>query len=109
MREASIILPLNDNDGNGLLEVHNSLARALSEAFGGCTAVASSGYWYHEGRLYDEPGRVFTTAAEPTAVNNKMIAFLAKYYGEMAKQIAVYYRDFDGNVHIDDIVKAEAA
>lgn len=101
MREARIILPINDNNGNSLSFLHKSLAGELCRHFGGATATQSNGMWIADnGKLYDEPGIAYDIAMEPTRDNDAIMREIAVRFGRLAEQEAMYLRLADGQVDI---------
>ena len=108
MREACIILP-NELNANTEFkargpDVQKQLALELCTRFGGCTVIDSHGMWLDgQGNLYDEPGKMFVVAGNDTDSNNEAIKHVAHDFGRMMDQLAIYYRDFTGQVHIDDL------
>ena len=104
MREARIILPLYDNAGIDLQDVHRHLKTRLCAEFGGYTATPSMGGWIdNNGKLYEEPGIAYDVAvpeADITVIETlRDIAALA---GRRACQKAMYLRLPTGKVEILD-------
>ena len=110
MKEARIILPKADNNGQSLEFMHKSLATMLCKAFGGATATDSHGMWVSpEGKLYDEPGTAYDVAMEDTAENAATMREIAFRFGRLAKQEAMYLRYASGKVEIVDTSAEMAA
>jgi hypothetical protein len=105
--EAKIILPMRDNDGAPLEVIHEMLAKALCLGFGRCTITKGEGLWLDGGKFYQEEVAVFHVAGQ--ALASDRLADIARRFGSMAKQLAVYYVDFKGKVHIDDLPQASPA
>jgi len=100
MREATIILPVADNDGRDLTAVHETFARRLCVSFGGFTADKVSGGWIGPGnRLYRDNSIRYTVAMEPCQTNIDTARILAADACAAARQECVYYRDPEGRVH----------
>ena len=109
MREARIILPKLDNNGNDLAFAHVALARDLCQAFGGATACDTRGMWVgYDGTLYDEPGTAYDVAMDATEENARALRNLAVRYGHLCGQEAMYVRYACGKVEIVD-TRHEAA
>ena len=99
MREACIILPIADNEGNGLDNVHSELKRDLCAWFGGCTVTKGDGAWLNsQGKLYQEPVAIYTVAMEPSEANRFKLWDLARRLATDARQQAIYVRYADGSV-----------
>lgn len=102
MREARIILPVLDNNGQSLVHAHDYLKRQLCLLFGGYTATASYGGWIDQktGKLYEEQGTAYDIACEHTQENRAVLVGLAQMLIELAQQKAIYLRLPNGNVQI---------
>ena len=95
MREASIILP---HAGNR--QSHDLLHGLLLQHFGGYTAQAVIGAWRDPATaiVHNDQSTMFLIGADPTAANLALLHFIAKECGNMAGQICVYVKGFDGEV-----------
>lgn len=90
MKQSSIVLPNQDNQGFPLLDVHSALKAQLCATFGGFTATRADGGWQDEksGAIYCEPVTKYdiaNTDAKPDRLES-----IAVFYGHMAGQLAVY-------------------
>ncbi|MFT3671282.1 hypothetical protein [Aestuariivirga sp.] len=107
MQEAIIHLPMFDNDGKPIGAIHDWLKRELCKLFGGFTSHHATGGWIDptdEGKVYVEQVRRYIVAASPDfAERNEKLKALAYEAGLRARQVAVYWRDFNGTVSIDYI------
>lgn len=91
MKIVQINLPVNDNDGNSLLDVHSRISDALISAFGGYTAISGLGAWKSpEGKTYAEPVLIYQIAVEGTAFDYELTRELALHFAEKANQEAVF-------------------
>lgn len=100
MREASIILPLRDNNGARVDAAHLALQRELAESFGGFTYAPVNGAWLDSGRLYRDRSREYRVAADWNDGLRQRLRLLAESAGRKARQLAVYVRDDRGAVSI---------
>jgi hypothetical protein len=99
MREYSIVLPTHDNDGTCLATLHNRLKRELISQFDGYSATAQTGGWVNsEGELFEEPSIRYTVAVA-SARSEFNVKHIAKKYGILAGQQAMYVV-LDGTVEI---------
>ena len=106
MREARIILPINGKPGNEAAR-KSTLARLVS-AFGGATVTQGRGIWAdNSGNLHDEPGEVVDVACEDNAISRATLTALARTFGQMAHELAVYLRLPSGEVLILDTAAAD--
>jgi hypothetical protein len=103
MKEAKVILPHTDNDGRSLFDLHGELARTICQLFGGCTIADGRGCWLNGDKLFDETVAIFHVAAEDNETNNRALRHVARTYGALAKQLAVYVVDFSGNAAVIDL------
>lgn len=99
MREASFIIPCQDNAGEPLATVHDTIKQELADQFGGYTSHLTHGGWIDRGKLYDEKGVRYTVALDPEGWFPAAWHELAARYGELAGQIAVYVV-YDGEAEI---------
>jgi hypothetical protein len=100
MREYSIVLPTHDNDGISLATLHNSLKRELIDQFDGYSATAQTGGWLNaEGELFEEPSIRYTVCAQLWRDVFGLIKNIAKKYGILGNQQAMYVV-LDGTVEI---------
>lgn len=103
MREGKIILPNNDNGGKPLNAIQRGLTHELCKRFGGCTEIDGFGSWINgDGELIAEPVTVYTVAGE----DNEQLRDIAQAYGRTAAQQAIYWTDFDGLAHVDNLETA---
>ncbi|MBB4039094.1 hypothetical protein GGR34_000729 [Microvirga flocculans] len=109
MREARIIVPLKDNDGNDLTAVHTFAKHALCRKFGGFTATPISGGWMDDdGTFYEDHSIAYDIAMVPDRQDD-VLRDLVLELGVMARQLAMYCRYASGTVEIIDTSKALAA
>jgi len=100
MREHSIVLPTHDNDGTCLATLHTSLKRELIAQFDGYSATAQTGGWVNsEGELFEEPSIRYTVCVPLYRDAFVLIKHIAKKYGILAGQQAMYVV-LDGTVEI---------
>jgi hypothetical protein len=97
-------LPLNDNNGVELTEVHAKLKRAIVKIFNGCTVTTGQGLWEDKGKIYDEPVAIYEIAHWGAEYKIKQFMELVHEYGARANQLAVYCV-VDKHATIIDIVK----
>lgn len=119
MQEARIVLPLFDNHGNSLINVHGRLARALTNAFGGYTSFNGVGVEAGTtGDMEREPVAIYDVAMqiEPNTVTGApdmaqataVIRGIAVWAADLARQKHVYVRSPDGNVAVLDVAEETA-
>lgn len=111
MREARIILPLSDNNGVSLREVHARLENTLCLHFGGATVMPMRGIWRdpETGWMYAEEGLAYDVAMEPSPANDATLIDVARRIGADAGQLAMFVRTADGTVNIIDTREEVAA
>lgn len=103
MRETSFILPLTDNDGNGLAHVHAEVQEELLNAFGGFTMEDVQGVWRNdEGRRFVDASKRYTVAFDddPSRDNDYRFSLIAAQAGKRAKQECIYVRWSNGTVEL---------
>ena len=98
MKEARLILPLCDNDGAPLRELHARLRHNLATRFGGVTEILGHGCWIDNGRNYDEPVVIYEVAAPGGAADNRYLRELAQFLAVEGKQKCIYVRYPNGEV-----------
>ncbi len=105
MKEAKIILPQNDNDGNDLSAVHQKFGTALVEKFGGATVTFGLlGLWRDpEGKTVSEPVAEYLVAMNDDAQSREHLREIALRLGHEAKQKAIYIRHANGDVNFINI------
>lgn len=94
-------LPLEDNNGLQLDNVHTELQESLASTYGGFTMHHARGVWMNEGKLYNESVAVYTIAM--TVSEYFDFKRLALKTGEKARQEAVYMVDPLGKVDIFNV------
>jgi len=104
LNEAKIILPLFDNSGGSLQDLHRALADRLIKEFGGFTVYHSFGAGGDP--IVGEPVMVYIIGAEPNEANNQCLYSIASQLLEQARQQSIYICDFDSFGFLFD---AEAA
>ncbi len=96
MREARLILPERDNDGNSLTGVHEALQDRLCDAFGGFTLTYGKGGWKNDaGLLFREAVYIYDVAVKDAGAGLRQIAQDLRV---AARQEAVYLRLPTGDV-----------
>lgn len=113
MREASFIIPTQDNDGADLADVHAVIREELiAGGFGGFTVSPVQGFWRDEttGLTYSDNSLEYRLAADWTAQPRlaKRLFILAARFGVLARQEAVYVRDHTGEVWITTPAETKA-
>jgi len=100
MREATLILPLKDNDGADLSAIHAILRAELVQTFGGFSAAALDGAWMDEesGRIFLDNSTEYRIAAAWTDRERSKLERIATCYAREAGQLALYVRHGDGEV-----------
>lgn len=103
MREATITVPVNDNQGRPLSGyVTSRISKAILDEFGGFTAIPARGAWRNpaNGLTYTEPVEVYhiamTYAKTHAAAALERVAILIS---GIAGQASVYYTTPDGEAH----------
>ena len=95
MREAVIILPRVNAFATKYMR------HTLLDTFGGYTEHKATGAWRDpaDGRVYKDHNGVFTVGVDDvTGEHMPALRNIAMQAGEMAGQISVYLKGFDGNV-----------
>ncbi|CUA90891.1 DUF3574 domain-containing protein [Chelatococcus daeguensis] len=101
LHQASIIIPLHDNDGSDNAPVIERTIRSLIGAFGGATAWNAEGFWMNaEQRLYVEPVKVIVAAAPKTVEARSTLRGLAERLLDDTDQEAVFVSYPDGETEI---------
>ena len=107
MREALIICPRHDNEGNTLEGLRAMAVAALVTAFGGCTVQEAFGHWADAtGRVVSEPVWQLVTACVHSDDTADTLRSVAEMIGKLGRQWAVYVRLADGSVEIIDTAAA---
>lgn len=103
MKIVQINLPVNDNSGNSLLDIHSRMSDALLAAFGGFTALSGLGAWKSpSGTTFSEPVIIYQIAVNGTAFDYELTREIAMHFAEKANQEAVFIV-LDGVASILDI------
>lgn len=98
LREAKIILPVYDNDGDENNEVHKGLRRRLIDAFGGVTITEGEGAWCDgDGDVHE--AAISYVVAVPLGSGDQ-IRHIAQWAGRALKQKSVYLVQRTGVVEI---------
>jgi hypothetical protein len=115
IREARIILPVLDNEGQSVAAAHKHLRELLAKRFGGFTAISGHGGWVDTGgELVAEDVTIYDVAVDDENAE-KLGGYedqnLARSYADgilqaiariaciEARQVCVYYREpFTGQV-----------
>jgi hypothetical protein len=101
MRFASLTLPILDNNGNDLSDVHTCLQADIIDTFGGFTRTLANGGWRDDatGKIYCESVAVYAIAMnEDSLANDGKLTQLAKWHGAIAGQIAMCVQYASGDV-----------
>jgi hypothetical protein len=100
-REASLILPKADNQGEDLFIVHAMLRDSLLKAFGGFSQYEISGEWRDStsGITYDDASFKYVIAARWNEGLRERLFSIAREYCRAAEQETVYVCDDSGEVH----------
>lgn len=108
MREALIICPKNDNNGNPLPHIKRKAVRFLSDNFGGCTVREAEGAWVNPDTddVQEEPVWELTVACSDTDSVRSLLRSIAVEIGVQADQHSMYIRYPSGDVEIVEIQKA---
>jgi hypothetical protein len=104
MRIASFVLPIVDNDGQCVLDVHLRFAKQIVETFGGLTTAESAGRWFDQsGAEYVENGRMYFVAMADNAHNTDKWRAMCVDAGRSAKQLCVMVTLASGEVEFHDL------
>lgn len=108
MREAHIIVPLRDNDGIMLHDLHNTVQDVLTNEWGGWTSTICRGGWLApNGDKINENVVKYTTAMEDNLTNLMLLDTLAHVILVDGRQQRVYYVGPDREVHFHTAIEAE--
>lgn len=95
LHEAQIILPATTAGGDVRLN------EALVLAFGGVTLTEGSGSWRGpDGRVHSEAVHIYSVAVAKTTENGNRLLNLARQFGILLDQLAVYLKLPNGEVRI---------
>lgn len=102
MREALIALPASDNAGRDLSLARRAIEARILNLFGGFTRSALAfGQWRApDGKVYSDAMFGYTIAADCNLANQHALEALAREACAVCRQVAIYIRDFYGNVRI---------
>ena len=101
LREARIIFPHIDKDGNILPErIEYRFREWIIDKFGGCTVSYGDGYWRNpkNGKQYAETVSIVDIAAAPTLENMITLRDIATTFCKAGNQECVYLRHLTGIV-----------
>lgn len=100
MRNASIILPVRNNDGADLSALHAVLALELCNTFGGFTSSIVTGAWRDEtdGKVYQDESTLYRIAADWNPAQREELESIAARYCAEAEQVCVYVEHANGAV-----------
>jgi hypothetical protein len=96
MKVGQIILPLYDNNGNGLSIVHQALRADIRSMFGGYTTWDAEGSWLNEGKVINDSVTVYLIAMERQRAPE--LRKLASIYAREACQACVMIVTPNGDV-----------
>lgn len=107
MREALMILP---HSATCTAFLHEQLQDELVRRFGGYTVYPANGAWWNakDWRIEKEPSAAYVVAMDTTPENAKAWLDIARTYGAMGHQRAVYVRDLWGNVALVPVCEQSA-
>lgn len=90
--EATIILPMNDNDGNCMTCELMAIEETILDRFGGFTRETVTGSWKNPitGKVYCDPAHRYTIAADWKAVKPETLIKIAQNAALMLEQICIY-------------------
>jgi len=93
MIEAKLILPVKNNEGIELLEIHRDLKNLLVRNYGGCTISNAVGCWEDKksGQIFDEAVITYQVAISDNNIDKQQFKKFAIEYGKKAEQLAVYF------------------
>lgn len=100
MREAKIILPKADNDGNQLNSLHMLVCRTLAIEYGGFTKATVFGGWWDNGKYFEDESWEYRIAMDNTPENVSRLTSLAHDLCVSARQYALYVVYPSGDVAI---------
>jgi hypothetical protein len=100
MYEARLILPLTDNSGGDLRDVHSALQSTLCDAWGGYTRLVAIGGWRGNAGVIHERVALYDIAMPATDSDAAKLESIAVMFGTLARQHAVYIRLASGMVRI---------
>ena len=102
-RIATLTLPLRDNAGVQLQEVHKVLRTQLLEAFGGYTQSLVTGAWRGEdGKVYQDDSLKYEIAMDTGVSAGKKLVRIATVACASARQECVLVQLASGVVHFVD-------
>jgi hypothetical protein len=100
MRMATLIMPLFDNDGHAIPQVHDAIADKLLNTFGGYSKVKIEGSWRdpQTGRIFSDRNVEYRIAMDDTPSNRGALARIAEATGRAASQLEVLITQPNGDV-----------
>ena len=102
MRECRVIVPMFDNDGERLSEVHQGFQKALCKEFGGYTRSHGHGGWVNDdGNVREERVYIYDVAIKNDRLVEDQELILVALIQQLridAKQEAIYYRRPNGEI-----------
>ena len=110
MKEARLIVPMQNNHGQSLSQLALQVQKRLAETFGGFTLTEGYGGWISPtGKVHYEPVLVFDIAMDSKVSNIEALTSIAAKVAKEAEQEAVYVRLPGGSVHFVTAEQASAA
>lgn len=99
MRELKLLVPVNDNAGGPLTDLHRMIRRRLVQTFKGYTETLVKGVWENPltGEIVEEWMFSFTIAAQGSQSETQLV-LIGEWIAVEAEQDAVYIRLLDGTV-----------
>lgn len=98
-REAMIIVPKTDNDGESLELLHIDIEHHLCATFGGFTATDVRGGWLDNGKVYRDTSVAYTILVSDGWSDEEELFDAAQWLAFAARQEVVYLRLPTGEVH----------
>lgn len=99
LKQAYLAIPLFDNDGEPLANLHVWVSEHLLHEFGGFTSWKMFGIGtLNNGRVKDDRGLVYCVAMEPSLKNAEKLREIARFVRRQAEQESVYIVLADGQV-----------
>lgn len=86
----TLYVPVNDNDGDPIPDVHAHVAQYLALRFGGYTLTEATGaYRMDDGTLVREPVNLYRVLVTENPENDATLRFLASFVATVARQESV--------------------
>ena len=109
MKEACVIIPKTNNDGQCLEWLRDKTVKHFCQYFGGATVIETQGYWLNDsGELFADAGWQIVTACKDDRRARWHIRYVARDVLIAGKQQAVYMRYASGEVEFMELRYAES-